>query len=237
MRKLIAPLTLTIALGCGILLSSAVPAPASGAQGCPTSTTGPTGQTGSTGTTTGQSTSPPAHPLNQVVIENCQGGTKEARSRLQVGAVDTSNAQPTNVAIAYSHDCASSCQSIAAAFQVVLVEQGARVQAPQNAAVAVNQNCTGCGAFAYAHQYALDVPEGTTLWAATRRQIAQIRRQAAADVRSADVHTYAGASDLDTKLKALASQLEADVNAGLRNEHVHATHRHSSQHTKESGQG
>jgi hypothetical protein len=171
-----------------------------------------------------------------VVIENCQGGSKQARSRLQLGAVDTSNAQPTDVAIAYSHDCASACQSIAAAFQAVLVEQGANVQAPQNAAVAVNQNCTGCGAFAYAHQFALDVPEGTTLSAGTRRQIAVIRRQAAADVRAADVVTFTGAQDLDTKLVALAKDLDAAVNAGLRNQHVRATHRHSTDRVRESGQ-
>jgi hypothetical protein len=97
-------------------------------------------------------------------------------------------------------------------------------------ALAINYNCNHCGAFAYAYQYAVDVPRGTRLSTATRRQIAAIRHEAAADV-----HAALTFRELDGRLQVLATQLRAAVDAGLTKQHVHETHRHSSRHLKEQG--
>ncbi len=168
---------------------------------------------------------PPAaqlgRPLNEVALENCQSGTEQIESKLRLARASGQQAQPTNLAYAYSHDCATGCTTIAVAYQVVLVDKDSPTQSPQNAAVAINQNCTGCRTFAFADQYAVDVPSGTRLPPATRRQIASIRRQADADVN-------AGLSfpDLDAQLKALATQLHQDVLDGLANQNVnHPGHR------------
>jgi putative peptide zinc metalloprotease protein len=193
----------------------------------PTTTTPP-----ATTTTPAAITLPPphGHPLNAVTIENCNDGTVKARSHLQVGVASPTNADPGNYAYAYAHDCSTGCEAIAAAFQVALIPQGASRQAPENVALAINYNCDHCGAFAYAYQYAVEVPRGTRLSSATWHQIAAIRREAAADIRANLTFV-----DLDSRLRALATRLKTDVDTGLTKQHVHETHRHSSQHLKQQG--
>lgn len=97
-------------------------------------------------------TAPPssAGPTQNVIADNNHGGTVLALSGLGLSRAPAQNASPTNFARANAHDCASRCQAIAAAFQIVLVPAGATTQAPQNVALATNVNCNGCGSFAYA---------------------------------------------------------------------------------------
>jgi hypothetical protein len=234
MRRLTTTIAIVAALVGGGALASAAAGLQGDTSGCPTSTTPTSSSTGTTtpsGTnTSGTSTTATPHPLNQVIVENCYDDTKRARSKLQVGRVHSNDAQPENVAYAYAHDCSTGCQAIAAAFQVVLIDEGATVQKPQNYAIAINQNCTGCGAFAFAYQYALDVPPGTRLTVQTHHEIAQIRDQATDDVQAADVSTLAGASALDSELWSLAWQLKQDVYNGLVSEHAHPTHGRSTLH-------
>jgi hypothetical protein len=140
------------------------------------------------------------------------------------------NADPGNLAFAYAHDCSTGCVAIAAAFQVALIPQGASRQTPENVALAINYKCDHCGAFAYAYQYAVDVPRGTRLSPAARHQIAAIGREAAADV-----HASLTFAELDSRLQALAQRLKTAVDDGLAKQHVRETHRHSSHHLKEEG--
>jgi hypothetical protein len=84
--------------------------------------------------------------------------------------------------------------------------------------------------FAFADQYAVNVPQGT-LPPSTRHQIAEIRHEATQDV-NANI-TFA---DLDTKLHALATELHTAVDNGLQQDRVHEFHRHSSEHEKQFGQ-
>jgi hypothetical protein len=232
-------------------LAGAVPAASGGGQTqtCQPSTS--TTQTSTTTTTTTTSTTPTAttttpappttttpaitltphgHPLNDVTVENCNDGTVKARSHLQVGVTSPATADPGNYAIAYAHDCSTGCVAIAVAFQVALVPQGAPQQTPHNVALAVNYKCDHCGAFAFAYQYAVNVPRGTRLSLSTRRQIAAIRREAAADV-----HASLTFVDLDGKLQFLALRLKAAVDAGLQKQHVHETHRRSRQDRRQEG--
>jgi hypothetical protein len=204
----------------------------------PSSTTTTTTTTITTTTTTTTPAPPPiappqGHPLNNVTVENCTDGTFKARSKVQVGVAGGRTADPVNFAYAYGHDCTTTgCVTIAAAFQVALVPQGARVQTPTNVALAVNFNCDHCATFAFAYQYAVDVPPGTRLPRVTRRQIASIRRQVANDVQDTSLTFPA----LDKALTELAKQLRADVDHGLASEHRPETHRHASQHLREKGQ-
>lgn len=182
------------------------------------------------------STSPPppgqlGHPLTEVALENCQSGTQQLGSRVQVVHAGGQDAQPTNLAWAYSHDCASGCTTIAVAYQVALVRQDSPTQQPQNAAVAINQNCDSCRTFAYADQYAVDVPNGTNLTGATRREIDSIRQQAQQDVQA-----NLPLTELDARLHDLAGQLHQDVLDGLAQEHVKQPPHHDVQHTQSSGQ-
>jgi putative peptide zinc metalloprotease protein len=147
-----------------------------------------------------------------------------------VARADGQRDQPTNLAYAYSHDCASGCESIAVAYQVVLVNNNSSSQAPQNAAVAINDNCSGCATFGYADQYAVDVPPGTHLSPRARSQLGQIAQQANQDIRAGMPF-----SELDSDLKSLAGQLQQDVDNDLAQQNVPAHHPHDSQTTTEHG--
>jgi hypothetical protein len=170
------------------------------------------------------------HPLNYVVLENCQPGSQLIQSQLQVVRSSGSREQPTNLAYAYSYGCSPGCETIAVAYQVVLVDEKDQSQSPQNGAVAINDSCTGCATFAYADQYAVDVPPGTHLSPEARRQIDQIRAEA-----DQDVHANLSFADLDARLKELASELKSDVDNGLEQPNPAADHRHASQDTREQG--
>lgn len=250
MRRVIALTGLAPVLIAGAILGSAPAAPASGDQTCPaappattTSSTTPTTTSSTPPTTTSSTTTtspappppsipqPTGHPLNNVTVENCVDGTSQVRSELQVRFVHGAQADPVNFAYAYSHGCSSGCQSIAAAFQVVLVEPPATTQTPENIGLAINYMCDHCGTFAYAYQYVVDVPSHTRLSSATELQIATIERQA-----DADVHAELSFTALDAKLQDLAGQLRVAVDDGLQDSHARETHEHAAQHLRTSGQ-
>jgi hypothetical protein len=225
-------------LAAGAALSGLALAPRGRAedQTCAPATT--TTSTSTTTSTTPSTPSPPpvqppqGHPLNNVTVENCIGGTIQGRSKLQVGHTSGDTADPANFAYAYAHDCTPGCAAISAAFQVVLVPTGTPNQTPENIALAVNYNCNGCAVFAFADQYALNVAPGTRLSGETRQEIARIRREVAQDV--ANVTSF---STLDNQLKALATEEHNAVDTGLQQAHVPVFHRHSSEHVEEHGRG
>jgi hypothetical protein len=173
-----------------------------------------------------------------VVADNSQGGTVLALSGLVAvrdGAADGSAAKaasatdPSNFARANAHDCATPCQALAAAFQIVLVPAGTTVSAPQNVALATNVNCDHCGSFAYAYQYVVDVARDVSLSGHARHQIAQLRQQASQDVRAGlDYPT------LDAKLHDLATQFRTVVDGDLAQQHVGEDHKHSFQSVKQN---
>jgi hypothetical protein len=67
---------------------------------------------------------------------------------------DSTNDPVENANLAYSHsfNC-TGCRTVTVALQAVIIEANPTTIAPQNAAVAVNENCQSCLTFAYAHQY------------------------------------------------------------------------------------
>ena len=216
MRTLIGT-TLLATMVAGVLFISSAPADPS----CPQSSSG---------------TTPPTpdqlgRPLNYVLVENCQAGAKQLESHFQVRTAFGQNDQPTNLAYAYSHDCSSPCESVAVAYQVVLVDETNSNQSPQNGALAINQSCDGCATFAYADQYAVDVAKGTTLTQSARHQLAQIAREV-----NQDIHADLAFADLDGRLRALAVQVKDIVDDGLQRQHVNERHRHDHQDENQVGQ-
>jgi hypothetical protein len=165
-----------------------------------------------------------------VRAETCVNGAIDLRSRLQIAEIHGANAQPVNFALAYAHSCSTGCEAVAVAFQVDLVDQAATNQSPQNAAIALNYECNQCAVFAYADQYAIDVPPGTHLPGTTRQQLEAIGRQAQADVQSSVSFPV-----LDSELHALAAKIASDVQNGLSQENVQGGDGHSVQHVKQHG--
>jgi hypothetical protein len=92
---------------------------------------------------------------NHVVLATTTAdGSSLERSGLQVGHAGGPTVASSNIAAALSYAC-TGCNSVAVAFQAVLVTGDPNTVVPANAAVATNVACTSCTAYAFAYQYVL----------------------------------------------------------------------------------
>lgn len=96
---------------------------------------------------------------NYVIVRNTQSNNLKIRGNVQLNKIPGSTAAPENLAYAYS-SCVD-CQTFAVALQVNLISKHARVIAPQNVALAVNERCTRCKTVARAIQYNVQVDNPT----------------------------------------------------------------------------
>lgn len=92
-----------------------------------------------------------------VVVNNRRDETMRVRGSVQLKRIGGDVVEPVNVAGAFS-SC-TDCQSFAVALQIVLRNEDASVVAPQNAAVAINEECTRCTTVARALQYVVPVKD------------------------------------------------------------------------------
>lgn len=90
---------------------------------------------------------------NVAVAENTEDGSSVFRFAFTIKRVAGDVVDPTNAAVAYA-SC-EGCATVAVAMQVVLVSGDPEVVAPQNVAVAVNEDCDLCVTLALAYQYVL----------------------------------------------------------------------------------
>jgi putative peptide zinc metalloprotease protein len=91
-------------------------------------------------------------PVNTAIVENTTDGTSVFKLAFQVRTItDESTVAPGNAAIAIS-SC-KNCQTVAIAVQIVFVIGSPTVFAPENAAVAVNTDCSFCDTLATAYQF------------------------------------------------------------------------------------
>jgi hypothetical protein len=95
---------------------------------------------------------------NEVVVHNCTDDRLRVRAAIQLNTIPGRVVTPLNEAFAES-SCVH-CQTLAVALQIDLysAERATDVE-PQNFAVAINSNCTGCVTVARAIQYAQGVDE------------------------------------------------------------------------------
>ena len=89
---------------------------------------------------------------------------------------DTTNDPVENANLAYSHsfNC-TGCRTVTVALQAVIIEANPTTIAPQNAAVAVNENCQSCLTFAYAHQYVFSPHHPVSLDSESNRELQAIQ--------------------------------------------------------------
>lgn len=89
--------------------------------------------------------------------------------RVSSGVVDQ-----TNSAVAYS-SC-ESCQTVAIAFQIVLVSGSPDTVAPTNLAVAINEECTTCQTIALAYQFVFGTGQPLEFTKEGRERLKEIRK-------------------------------------------------------------
>ena len=110
-----------------------------------------------------------------------------------------------------------SCQTVAVAIQVVLVESTPSTITPVNAAIALNEECTACTTVALAYQYVLGVGEPLRFTKEGRERIRDIRKEfmrlERSDLSLAEV--LARVAELRAQLvDVLNTQLEVDDGSG-----------------------
>lgn len=112
---------------------------------------------------------------NAAVAINTKDGSSVFRLAFSIRRAVDGTVDHENVAFAYA-SCAD-CQTVAVAFQIVLVMGDADVVSPDNVAVAINDQCQTCSTLASAYQFVVGTGEPVTFSAEGRRRLAQVKRE------------------------------------------------------------
>jgi hypothetical protein len=116
---------------------------------------------------------------NNVVLASATAdGASVDRSALQVSQVGGPTVASSNIAAATSYAC-TGCQTVAIAFQAVLVSGDPDTVVPANAAAATNDGCNSCSSYAFAYQYVLSTGRAVYLSPAAQATMAELRAEAA----------------------------------------------------------
>src|SRR5437762_83625 len=94
-----------------------------------------------------------ANADNAAIAINTKDGTTVFKVAFAIRHVMSDVVTETNAAVAYN-SC-NDCDSVAIAFEIVLIEGSASDIEPQNLAIAINENCTACVAVVEAYQFVL----------------------------------------------------------------------------------
>lgn len=141
-------------------------------------------------------------------------GTTRERTSVQVTLVPSDNLANTNFANALSFNC-DGCHAAAVAVQVIVVYGSPQFVTPGNAAVATNAGCFDCRSYAYASQYAFQVPGAFVLSPTGRAEVAQLEQEMTDALEVGDPWTKAAADALTAQLDTLAEQLVDVIKADL----------------------
>ena len=115
---------------------------------------------------------------NAAIAVNTQDGASLFRLAFSVQTVANGTIDETNTAAALAR--CEDCQTVALAFQVVLVYGDADVVVPENRAIAFNDECSVCLTYASATQIVLGVPHGTHFTQAGRDRLRALQERLAA---------------------------------------------------------
>ena len=112
---------------------------------------------------------------NTAVAINEEDGSTVLDFAFSIRRVAGDVVENQNAAVALA-SC-ESCQTVAVAIQIVLVESTPSTVTPINAAIALNEECTACTTVALAYQYVLGVGEPLRFTKEGRERIREIREE------------------------------------------------------------
>ena len=172
---------------------------------------GPEGQTAPTWVFPFNRPLPPGEGDNQALAVNTADGSTVYDVAFALVWADDDSVVNTNEA--YALASCTDCQTVAVAFQVVLVVGEASVVVPQNLSGAVNYNCVECVTYALAQQLVITLPE--PLDADSTARLEALWKEIAAFAASIEDVPL---SELQARLSAFESQIlevvRADPGAG-----------------------
>ncbi len=146
---------------------------------------------------------------NKALAVNTTDGSSVVELAVSIRRTPHVDLAPVNVALAYAR--CESCQTVAIAFQVVLVIGPAATIEASNTAVAVNDRCRNCETFAAAYQFVVVTGEPVRFTREGQREIKSIWRELRSLRRSGLLP-----SDLRERVHRLAIRLQQTVTTGLR---------------------
>ena len=138
---------------------------------------------------------------NTVVAVNTKDGSSEFKVSFKMVRTSSDVVDESNIAVAFA-SC-EACETVAIAFQVVLVNGTPSVVIPENYAIALNFECTSCETLASAYQFVLGTDGNVHFSPEGNRALAQIR-QAIRDVARSEELTF---DEMQVELDALAADL------------------------------
>jgi hypothetical protein len=148
-------------------------------------------------------------PVNTAIAENQTDGTSVFKLAFQVRTItDETTVAPGNAAVAIS-SC-KNCQTVAIAVQIVFVIGSPTVFAPENAAVAVNTNCSFCDTLATAYQFVVQSSVPVRLTNAGRHQLHDIYK-ALRDLEGSGLTAIEIQAKVDELMQRLANVLATEV--------------------------
>ncbi len=137
---------------------------------------------------------------NIVKVINKNDGKFRLKGKIQVNRIPGDTAQPVNDAEAYA-SCAN-CETFAVALQIDLISRTATTIAPQNAAIAVNVQCSHCTTVAKAVQYVIQVDDPTQVPENVRDLVNRMQDELKAAAKDKD----ATAAQTEARVDAVIAQ-------------------------------
>lgn len=144
-----------------------------------------------------------------VVAINTKDGFELFRMAFQVRRATGDVVDTSNGAVAFA-SC-TDCQTVALAIQVLLISgYDSSTVAPENVAIAINQECVACETLASAYQFVLTAEGNVHFTPEGSKALAEIR-QALLDLRAADLSVTEIQAKLDVLMEDLARVLSTEL--------------------------
>jgi hypothetical protein len=146
---------------------------------------------------------------NVVRLINRQDQRLRVKGSIQLNQIPAPNVAPANLALAYG-SC-NGCQTFSVALQINLISRDASRVVPENAAVALNYQCTACTTVAHAIQYVITVDNPTAVPQDVRELIRDMDRELKALHSDGSVTLPEASARVDAviaRFKTLATDLQ-----------------------------
>ena len=145
---------------------------------------------------------------NTAVAVNTKDGSSEFRVSFRIVRTSDDVVDQSNIAFAFS-SC-EGCETVAIAFQVVLVSGSPSTVTPENFAIALNFECTSCNTLASAYQFVLGADGRVHFSAEGNRALSEIRRRLR-EVAGSDLSFEEMQAELDLLAEDLRTVLAEEL--------------------------
>jgi putative peptide zinc metalloprotease protein len=157
----------------------------------------------------GHSDSVNGSPINTAIVQNTKDNSSVFKLAFDIRSITgASTVAPGNAAIAIS-SC-TNCQTVAIAVQIVFVVGSPTVFAPENAAVAVNADCSFCDTLATAYQFVVQTSVPVRFTHEGKRQLHDIWK-ALKDLEKSGLTGLEIQARVDELMRQLAVVLATEV--------------------------